>query len=521
MRISDLVLPRGLPPLTPEQRENIRRLAGISREFGREAGIPLPEPPPVSGQAIVLESGHQPNFLPYPGIWKKALLLGKIREAFAGKGCEVVAFYGFLDYDNAASPYLSGNTIPSLQKEGTARIGFRVSGGDRFRCFHTLEKPGRDRWRQEMERIAGSYRKNAKDLKLDPAALQPGLDDLIGVLERSYQDARTLADLNAFTFARLCARGTGQKIHFFRYSDIMREGLFLDEWKRILAAREPYIREFNAAIAERGLPLAQVTGDHVPFWYQCECNGKVPLAAQGGTGAVTGRCPACSREHRLELGEDFSGLRTYYPRISPRAVPRNLMMAGGIGTHIFIAGSGGGLRYGLVADVVARALGFRAPRTMSWSSRDFYIGPVQASVLRELARTFGVTLPDLVTGRHIPIVRNSLEGIERTISELESGGVDPAQVRKHSCRLYNAGVLLEIARKVFGLTPSILDLLVSADPAAVLRGWEERLETLGFVESGGQLLSSGDVCHGTGFMESIKYGDIPKIYHALETIGVT
>lgn len=519
MRLHDLIrqLARSPPP-DPRQAENLSCLAGIARSFSMDAGISLPESMDSGGRTLVLESGHQPNFLPYPGVWKKALLLNRIRQELEGKGHRVAVFYGFFDYDISTSPYLTGNIIPSLRKEGSERIGFKIGGSDRFRCFHTLEKPKKERWHQELDRITGFYGKAVKDLKLDARALQPRLGDLLEVLGKSYDDARTFADINAFTYARISSDWFGSSIHFFRYSDLMKQGLFIGEWRRILRGREAYVSEFNKVVGEKGLPLARVPADHVPFWYQCECNGKVPLSSEGYL--LKGKCLACSNEHELSPGEDFSGFPGFYPRISPRAVSRNLMMAEGIGTHLFIAGSGGGLMYGLVADAVARALEFGTPVTATWSSRDHYLGPIHALVLRELARTFSLTPPDLVEGRHPGIIAGYRAAMERRITELNTGGKG-AEIRKYSNKRYNAEVLLGIARKVFEATPSILDLAVSTDPKTVTEHWRKRLVSLEFGKSGDQWRASGDVSHRTEFVENIKYGDISKIYYALESIGVT
>ncbi|MEA3255820.1 MAG: hypothetical protein U9Q22_08310, partial [Candidatus Altiarchaeota archaeon] len=66
--------------LNRRQLENISRVMELSAKFHREAGIPLPEFSEVNPESLILESGHQPNFLPHSGTFKKLFLLGFFRK---------------------------------------------------------------------------------------------------------------------------------------------------------------------------------------------------------------------------------------------------------------------------------------------------------------------------------------------------------------------------------------------------------------------------------------------------------
>ena len=69
--IADL---RNYHALTPEQQKNASALLEVSEKFHKKALITGDDIRVESDRTIILESGHQPNFLPHAGTWKKAFL---------------------------------------------------------------------------------------------------------------------------------------------------------------------------------------------------------------------------------------------------------------------------------------------------------------------------------------------------------------------------------------------------------------------------------------------------------------
>ncbi len=91
--------------LDENQQKNVEAIQRISRKFHADAGMqPGPEVQ-VSEQLLVLESGHQPNFLPYPGVWKKVFLLNRIKEDLNNQGFDAIAVFGFLDQNLSTAKY--------------------------------------------------------------------------------------------------------------------------------------------------------------------------------------------------------------------------------------------------------------------------------------------------------------------------------------------------------------------------------------------------------------------------------
>ena len=67
--------PRNYHVLRPHQYQNARTVIRGFQEILSPGKIRINDPQIESDKTIVLESGHQPNFLPHAGTWKKAFLL--------------------------------------------------------------------------------------------------------------------------------------------------------------------------------------------------------------------------------------------------------------------------------------------------------------------------------------------------------------------------------------------------------------------------------------------------------------
>ena len=97
------------------------------------------------------------------------------------------------------------------------------------------------------------------------------------ILGKSYDLAENFAELNAFIFAKICDEIFDIHPMFFFYSDMQKKKLFVDESQKILQNVSMFNQMYNRVIKENGVPYPQVAEHHVPFWYHCDCGGKVNL----------------------------------------------------------------------------------------------------------------------------------------------------------------------------------------------------------------------------------------------------
>ncbi|MDG6251438.1 hypothetical protein, partial [Methanocalculus sp.] len=334
--------------LEGRQQENVTNLLCLSGDFCRDAGVLQRNAEHISEETIVLESGHQPNFLPYPGVWKKAFLLDRITKYMIEQGHAAVAFFGFADQNLSTASLLTANHIPAFKKGGNEKIGFGIREKDRWRCFNEVPKPDIDEWQAEMGKIAGHYLSSAKQARVDLIETERRIDTIFEMLWQSYERACNFSDANAFFFAKISAEIFDLDVRFFRYSDLQRKGIFADEIGMLLEHREAYFKYYNAVITEKSLNISPIRNDHIPLWYRCPCGGKIGLAI-GKEDQWQGTCPACGNAITLESSDEFPVHKAHCDQIDLTAVARNIVFAEGLGTSVFFSGAGGGLQYGQIA----------------------------------------------------------------------------------------------------------------------------------------------------------------------------
>ena len=478
--------------------ENLEKLKKVAEKFHRDAGtyqeIKHVLDREITEKTLVLESGHQPNFLPYAGVWRKAFLLDFFDKEFSvlDNERECIPLFGFADYNLCTAKWLYQNRIPAMTKEGFETIGFKISGKDRWKRFDSIEKPLEAEWTKELERIRTFYR---KAIKKNREEAKGNLERLMEEMWKSYELGKSFSDVNAILFSRVCNLLLGLNVLFFRYSDVQRAGIFMEEWEKIISELERFNRLHNETINRRGLDgIGYSNENSVPFWYHCDCGGKVPLSVVDTSSLVCeGRCPACGCAHKLRLEE----LNILFERMSPDAVTRNLVFSEGLGTDIFISGAGGSLRYGVISNEVSREMGFNLPLTLVWTGRDYYSGIVHEMILNELKKAFDLGIGDMFTLSE-EVVLKMIEKRDELAEMLRNLGQEEENkklIQKYKGYYINTSTQTRIAGNIFSLIPSILDIFVSVGFDGVSESWRSALGNLE-IEEGEFYKIERDVIYG-------------------------
>jgi hypothetical protein len=142
------------------------------KKFPDTAKITLNGRDSISTNTIILESGHQPNFLPHAGTWKKAFLLHRIHTTLKKNGHNAVTFFFFGDQNISTSRVLSKNQVPTLNKDGLIKMGFKINESDTFKSFCSINKPTPEIWEKEITKIRLPYEDITK--KPGPKNFFPG-----------------------------------------------------------------------------------------------------------------------------------------------------------------------------------------------------------------------------------------------------------------------------------------------------------------------------------------------------------
>ncbi|WP_202320056.1 hypothetical protein [Archaeoglobus neptunius] len=407
--------------------ENMDPVVRCAKKFHRHARIEMPE---IDGDAVV-ETGHQPNFLPHPGTFKKAFLASFL-ESVGG----VISLFGIYDYNPATAKLLYQNRVPDISKNGFRKIGFKLSKKDTLKRFDQLEKPPKEEWRREIAKIEEIY---------------DNVDWIAGEMEKSYRLGKNFADVNAILFARICHHLGFDNVLYFKYSDLQKNGVFLNEWLEISGDVSEYNQIYNAAVIKKRISDGKINDlTLAPFWYLCDCGGNAPVYHKT---VFTAKCPVCKATH------EFHSIEEVFARLSPRAVFRNLLFAKGLGTSLFISGSGGSLRYGQISNEMYAKFGIDRPLVVYWKSKDYYLSPIRRKVITEISKLYGNDFFE------IDVMKKRLEWFHGLKSDRRFMGY----------YLYSH-TLLQIAAKVFSLDYSMVDLLASAGIDEIVRKWKESLE---------------------------------------------
>jgi hypothetical protein len=212
-------------------------------------------------------------------------------------------------------------------------------------------------------------------------------------------------------------------------------------------------------------------------------------------------------------------LDEYYNKMDFNAVSRNVIMAQGLGDTIFVSGTGGSSVYGQISDRISHEIGFHLPVIVAWQSKDRYLGMMQKVVLRDLMKTFSLSPEDLSKG----LLK---EKIERKFEEISVNLQDSIERDCQQEIKYLKGLQISMknlsvfAKNFFSTTPSFVDILANYQSDIILKIWRQALDTKAFQEHGYMYLIQADVNYPGIFFPELEPAIFPKMYDAINAIGV-
>lgn len=361
---------------TEKQIQNLKKIGEAAKEFHKNCDtltnsvrdkIDLLR---CGEDYAIIEVAHQPNFMPYYGVWKKAVFAYYLRKMLDEKGVHAIALFGFVDQDTTMNSFLFRNKIPYYSKEGYKNIGFKIKGKNEWwRMWCKQPLPPREAVKKQIDCLIKTYTSHG--------LLRDDVDLVLleKLLRECYICDCSFSEANAMFFSKVCNQVYNLDVLFFTYSKAQESNIFTNGLEYLLPKRKDYIDIYNKTIEQKGLKIEKVSKDHVPFWYHCECGGKVRLKVinekERGI-LLEGVCPICGGNFKIETERNFD-LDKIYKSISFKAVSRELIVPNTLGSDIYIEGSGGSLAFRQVSNIIAEKLGFNMPLAVRWRSHDKYI----------------------------------------------------------------------------------------------------------------------------------------------------
>ncbi|MGA7075536.1 MAG: hypothetical protein WBZ42_03175 [Halobacteriota archaeon] len=348
--------------------------------FHNDSRIPLY----TDYEGIVLMTAHQPNFFPYSGVVRKAVLMHAVAEHLRDSlNCPVVELFCFADQDFADERWFREAQLPSVRnRNGTLSLHLSIAETYNNKILRAVPKPENneiEKIKNEIQRWATESRdsilKNSKHLGLEVPDVHLDTRSVFELIDRASERSMNAADFNAFFLAYLIEE-CGYKTAFARFSECQQ--VFRDEIAFMLENFDKYARLMTES-QKKPAPMP-----HAPIWYHCPCDGKADVEVKRTSDrTLIARCRVCDTTSEFE-GNLRSALQQMLPNVSLRA-EAVLIAFSGIGITFYVGGKGG-VEYLSRADKIAEALGVRFPVVSTWRPKDIYGGIGQLDAILELLR---------------------------------------------------------------------------------------------------------------------------------------
>jgi hypothetical protein len=159
------------------------------------------------------------------------------------------------------------------------------------------------------------------------------------------------------------------------------------------------------------------------------------------------------------------------------------------------------------------------PVTLSWKSRDFYIGVIHRAALKDTLRLFNLTYTDLISDGLDEKIAGFRTSLQKKIETINRDTQHKKELDKYTGLWRSSATQLAITKKTFSTIPSIIDVLVNFNASSIVHHWNTAITSAGIKDSGEILLMTQDISYGRNSASEFTLPDIPRIYHSLELMN--
>jgi len=468
---------------------------------------------------VFLMTAHQPNLFAYSGVLRKATLNHVLSKKLSEKmNLPVVNFFGIADQDFTNDRWVKTSLLPDVER----RNGFfelRIKLPEKI-MLNRVSKPSKEileKWRSEIKNWFHwklySIKKFCQEFKIESNLKEVNLLDNFNlfweIVTKAYEKAENYSDFNAFVISKIINKVWGYSTLFCRFSECQQ--IFDKEFGYLLTHFTEYSYYVKKAIRlGNDLKKGIYKREHqtIPFWYHCDCGGKVRLLAekQGDSIIGHGECLNCKKEYKVHLlskgRPKISGILS---RISARSLSTPLIFFSGLGVCCYVGGVGG-ISYLKQAKYVAENLRISFPPVVIWRPHDIYLGVGQLDALltfRKLSGTLNFSeYPVTITKlrERVTNIKNEIEELELQKKTLMNYiGVRREEIIERIKKISNKQneikrqtnfsvlvrnlKLLENVTVTLNLIPSIIDYALNVELRETSEQWIRYLERNGDLRS--------------------------------------
>ena len=367
---------------------------------------------------IFLMTAHQTNFMPYSGVMRKTALMHAVKEKLKKIiGVDTIEFYGVANQDISSSwPWLKMTQLPSIfHKNGIFEHIYPLEKKYEKKIHAAVPKPSwsdiakwkadTEQWMKHCMSLIESYGCTIKPGNKEK--LYCNYEQFIDIINSSNESAHNFAEFNAIMLSKITNNHFNHDTLFSLFTDCQQ--IFDKEFLYLLANHKKYHTYLNNV---RG---ARDAREIAPFWYHCECLGKVELEVTEDKDILklSGGCSACGKTHLFSVNRDFSRISK---NISARARPMTLVFFEGLAVNMYVGGALAGKCYLKDAKYIANKMHLNFPPIAMWRPRERYRGFAQLSCeLYKKSACGGHTLEETIAG-----VENELNSVNEQMGSIDA-----------------------------------------------------------------------------------------------------
>ena len=339
---------------------------------------------------ILLVAIHQPNLFAYGGVFKKFLLLNELKSAIykLNPKRKVVTMFLIVDHDFIDDHWTKVAQLPSARSyDGILEIRFPVKMKKRWQMTHKNSPPTLSMLNFWKHQIRNWIKDTTRAIGIDSGTYLGNLNSFWKFVDKSAGTAKSYADFNSFLISNIVNISWGHNTLFARLSEIPE--VFLSGMNSLIKNFEQYsicLKETESVFKTSRIATGMSPNAYLfaPIWLHCICGSKASgiIKMEDANFICWGSCISCKRDITTNLGtlNDQHFVDKLF-QISPRAIPILLLLSMDLGCSGIVIGTGGSLRYTIVASRTFDRFKIRMPLPIIWASDDQYQGIPQREAL--------------------------------------------------------------------------------------------------------------------------------------------
>ena|GEM_PF-5181766 len=450
--------------------DNRRKIAEISEKFHKDSNT-LTQNVKESIKSLkdkntlVIETAHQPTLFPYSGTMVKPVLAHVIADALREQGFSVVEVFGILDRDNLKDGWHRRAHLPDMASKDGALV-IRIDTKLREHGFNAAPPPTVGeitKWKDSLVNWVKQNRKAVNKLLNENSnqiidsdkekVLFSRIKEIFELCNEIQPNALSYGSFNSLFLTNVINGYWGYPTLFIPYSSSIH--VFKEEIGSLIKEGGFYVDSHNKhrkAIKEHiEIDFKELSHDHLPFWYVCECGIKIRLLKIDGF--FEGECKDCDKKLKLNIDE----LGEYVERLSPHSISRHLIFFEGLKPSIYVSGWGA-MPFTLASRGISDDIGFYHPPVIPLRINEKYNGIGQLRPLYELKRR------DMSISEIRPLIKDLTMKSDKLKQEEEFQ--EYKNIKKEIRDL-------ESIRNSLNTYPSILDYWISFGIKETRDNWEE------------------------------------------------